>query len=80
MPTSTPGVTETIILLLSCDLVISIVFQLLSVNMEMYVWLVVVTDQEEWRYVSMEYGVQYVMTNGILMMLEWFADNLDYQL
>ena len=48
--------------------------------MEMYVWLMVVTYQEEWRYVSMECGVQYVMTFGILRMLEWFADNLDYQL
>ena len=48
--------------------------------MKMYVWLMVVTYQEEWRYVSMEYGVQYVMTFGIMRMLEWFVDNLDYQL
>ena len=27
----------------------------------------------------MECGVQYVMTFGVLRMLEWFADNLDYQ-
>ena len=56
------------------------IMQLMSVNMEMYVWLMVVIYQEEWRYVSMECGVQYVMTFGILMMLEWFVDNLDYQL
>ena len=67
-------------LLLSCDLVISAIFQLLSVQMEMYVWLMVVIYQEEWRYVSMECGVQYVMTFGILRILEWFVDNLDYQL
>ena len=48
--------------------------------MKMYVWLMVMTHQEEWRYVSMECGVQYVMTFGILRMLEWFVDNLDYQL
>ena len=67
-------------LLLSRYLVISAIFQLSSVQMEMYVWLVVMTYQEEWRYVSMECGVQYVMTNGILRILEWFVDNLDYQL
>ena len=48
--------------------------------MEMYVWLMVMTYQAEWRYVSMVHGAQYVMTFGILRMLEWFADNLDYQL
>ena len=67
-------------LLLSRYLVISAIFQLSSVQMEMYVWLVVMTYQEEWRYVSIVHGVQYVMTNGILRILEWFVDNLDYQL
>ena len=48
--------------------------------MEMYVWLMVMTYQAEWRYVSIVHGVQYVMIDGILRMLEWFVDNLDYQL
>ena len=56
------------------------IIQLMSVNMELYVWLMVMIYQEEWRYVSIVHGAQYVMTFGILMMLEWFVDNLDYQL
>ena len=47
---------------------------------ERYVWLVEITHQEEWRYVSMEDGVQCVTMDGIEMMLEWCVDNLDYQL
>ena len=47
---------------------------------ERYVWLVEITHQEEWRYVSMEDGAQCVMMDGIVMMLEWCVDNLDYQL
>ena len=48
--------------------------------MERYVWLVEITHQEEWRYVSMEDGAQCVMMDGIVVMLEWRVDNLDYQL
>ena len=48
--------------------------------MERYVWLVEISHQEEWRYVSMEYGVQCVMMDGVQVMLEWCVDNLDYQL
>ena len=52
-----------------------------SVKMEKYVWLVVLmTDQEELRYASMMCGEQYVMTCGIMMMLQWFVDNLVFQL
>ena len=47
---------------------------------ERYVWLVEITHQEEWRYVSMEDGAQCVMMDGIVVMLEWCVDNLDYQL
>ena len=47
---------------------------------ERYVWLVEITHQEEWRYVSMEDGAQCVMIIGIVMTLEWCVDNLDYQL
>ena len=49
--------------------------------MEMYVWLmVVVSVKEEWRYVSMMCGEQYVMISGIRMMLKWFVINLVTQL
>ena len=35
------------------------------------------TEKEEWKYASMMCGEQYVMTRGIMMMLQWFVDNLD---
>ena len=46
---------------------------------ERYVWLVEIT-WDEWRYVSREDGAQCVTMDGIVVMLEWCVDNLDYQL
>ena len=50
------------------------------VSLAMYVWLMVVLDQDELSYASMKYGAQYVMIIGITMMLEWCANNLDYHI
>ena len=33
--------------------------------------------KEEWKYASMEYGVQFVMIIGVLPMLLLYANNLD---
>ena len=38
--------------------------------------MVIEGRKEEWSYVSMDDGAQYVMTHGTIMMLKWFADNL----
>ena len=45
--------------------------------MEKYVWLMELTFQEEWKFVSMVYGEQCVMILGVMMMLELSAENLD---
>ena len=45
--------------------------------MEKYVWLMEVTLQEEWKFVSIVYGEQCVTTLGVMMMLELSAENLD---
>ena len=42
-----------------------------------YVWLEVIPQQDEWRCAITMYGAQCVMIIGMLMMLEWPADNLD---
>ena len=47
--------------------------------MEKYVWLMEMPQQEEWKFVSVVYGVWSVMTTGISMMLKSPAENLDYQ-
>ena len=47
--------------------------------MEMYVSLGATSHWGQWRFVSIMSGAQCVMTTGILMMPEWFADSLDYQ-
>ena len=49
-----------------------------SVNMEMFVWLEVMTDQVEWKFAIITHGELFVMIDGMSRMLEWFADNLDY--
>ena len=49
-----------------------------SVNMEMFVWLEVMTDQVEWKFAIITHGELFVMMVGGSRMLEWCADNLDY--
>ena len=51
--------------------------QTLDVKMGKYVWLMELPPQEEWKFVSVVYGEQYVMIFGMMMMLELSADNLD---
>ena len=51
--------------------------QTLGVKMEKYVWLMELTLQEEWKFVSVVYGEQCVMILGVMMMLELSAENLD---
>ena len=46
--------------------------------MEKYVWLVEHSLLEEWNFVQVEYGVVYVLSTGISMMLKLFAGGLDY--
>ena len=46
-------------------------------QMEVYVWLEEMGLKDELKYVLMEYGEQYVMMDGMMMMLKWFADSLD---
>ena len=46
-------------------------------QMEVYVWLEEMVLKDELKYVIMEYGEQYVMMDGTMMMLEWFVDILD---
>ena len=48
------------------------------VREEMYVWLMEMPQQEEWKFVSVVYGVWCVMIHGISMMLKSPAENLDY--
>ena len=46
--------------------------------MDCYVWLgEVFRQKDEWTFVTMAHGVQYVTIYGTTMMLELFADNLD---
>ena len=52
-------------------------FQKLIAKMEMYVWLMELTLQEELKFVSVVYGEQCVMIFGVMMMLELSAENLD---
>ena len=41
-----------------------------------YVWLVEVSLQkDEWKFVPMGHGVEFVVTPGMIMMLELFAGN-----
>ena len=54
---------------------------LLCVRMEKYVWsMEVVPLRDEWKFVSTTHGAQCVMMDGMMMMLELSADNLDYPL
>ena len=43
-----------------------------------YVWLEAMPQQDEWRSAITMCGGQSVMIDGMSMMLEWPADNLDY--
>ena len=47
--------------------------------MEIFVWLEVMPDQVELKCAIITYGGQCVMMDGVSRMLEWCADNLDYQ-
>ena len=49
--------------------------------MDKYVWLMEMWRlQDRWKYATMVYGVEYVTTCGILMMLELHAGNLGSQI
>ena len=49
-----------------------------SVMRLIFDWLMVQQlTLDEWRYVSMECGAQYVMTTGMSEMYRWCADNWD---
>ena len=49
--------------------------------MEKHVWLVAMKKRvDELKFVSMEYGVQFVLDHGVPMMPEYFADNLGFLL
>ena len=49
--------------------------------MEKHVWLVAMKKRvDELKFVSMEYGVQFVLDHGVLMMPEYFAGNLGFHL
>ena len=47
--------------------------------MEIFVWLEVMPDQVELKCAIITHGGQCVMICGVSRMLEWCADNLDYQ-
>ena len=47
-----------------------VMFQLLCAEMEKYVWLEGLPQQDEWKYVMIICGAQYVMTCGMFMMPE----------
>ena len=47
--------------------------------MEIFVWLEVMPDQVELKCAIITYGGQCVVIDGMTKMLEWCADNLDYQ-
>ena len=47
--------------------------------MELFVWLEVMPDQVELKCAIITHGGQCVMIYGVSRMLEWCADNLDYQ-
>ena len=47
--------------------------------MEIFVWLEVMPDQVELKCAIITHGGQCVMMDGVSGMLEWCADNLDYQ-
>ena len=47
--------------------------------MEIFVWLEVMPDQVELKCAMITHGGQCVMISGMSRMLEWCADNLDYQ-
>ena len=47
--------------------------------MELFVWLEVMPDQVELKCAIITHGGQCVMMDGVFRMLEWCADNLDYQ-
>ena len=47
--------------------------------MVIFVWLMEMTQEEEWKCALVVYGVWYVMTSGILMMLELSAEDWDCQ-
>ena len=64
--------------LLFCQVAFYFILQWSSVNMEIFVWLEVMTDQVEWKFAIIIYGELFVMTIGMSRMLEWCADNLDY--
>ena len=68
------------LLLLYIQLVYSFrkVLQCPSVKMEIFVWLEVITYQVEWKFAIITYGELFVMMIGMSGMLEWCADNLDY--
>ena len=51
--------------------------QKLIAKMEKYVWLMELTFQEEWKFVSVVYGEQCVIIFGVLIMPELSAENLD---
>ena len=51
--------------------------QILVVSIEKYVWLMGLTPQEEWKFVSVVYGEQCVMIFGVIVMLELFAGDWD---
>ena len=47
--------------------------------MELFVWLEVMPHQVELKCAIITHGGQCVMMDGVSRMLEWCADNLDYQ-
>ena len=47
--------------------------------MVIFVWLMEMTQEEEWKCALVVYGVWYVIIFGILMMLELSAETLECQ-
>ena len=46
--------------------------------MEIFVWLEVIIYQVEWKFAIITHGELFVVIVGMSGMLEWCADNLDY--
>ena len=63
----------------TCFPTIVVAIQFFQNVMEIFVWLEVMPDQVELKCAIITHGGQCVMMDGVSRMLEWCADNLDYQ-